>query len=78
MMVTKSDPSLSSLAESMDYEAVGKIEINKLGKILFEVLENGDNTVDLEAVEGGYQQYMHIRLNHVVKTYNQDTDSFDV
>ena len=53
MMVTKTDPSLSSLAESLDYEAVGKIQIKDLPKMLFEILENGDNTVDLDNIPGG-------------------------
>jgi hypothetical protein len=52
--------------------------INKVGKILFEILENGDNTIDLEEIEGGYNQYINIRLNNVVKTFVPETGEFIV
>jgi hypothetical protein len=45
---------------------------------LFEILENGDSTVNLEEVEGGYKQYINIRLNNQVKTFNSETKQFDV
>ena len=77
-MILREGPSLSSLAESMDYEAVGRVQIADLPKILFEILENGDNTVNLEDVEGGYRQYINIRLNNQVKTFNSETKTFDV
>ena len=41
--------------------------------ILFEILENGDNSIDLEEIEGGYNQYINIRLNNVVKTFVPET-----
>ena len=72
-MFTRSDASLSSLAEQMRYDDVAKVSIDKVAKILFEILEDGDNTVDLDAIEGGYRQYIHIRLNNGEKTYNADT-----
>lgn len=76
-MFTRSEAALSSLAESMQYEDVGKVSINDMAKVLFEVLENGDSTVDLDEVEGGYRQYVHLRLNNIVKTYNPDTKKFE-
>ena len=76
-MFTRSDASLSSLAEQMRYDDVAKVSIDKVAKILFEILEDGDNTVDLDAIEGGYRQYIHIRLNNGEKTYNADTKQFD-
>ena len=45
---------------------------------MFEILENGDNTVNLEDVEGGYKQYINIRLNNQVKTFISETKTFDV
>lgn len=49
-----------------------------MAKILFEIREKGDTTVDLDAVEGGLRQYVHIRLNNIEKTWNADAKSFDV
>ena len=48
----------------MDYELVEKVDIQALPKILIEILENGDNTFDLDSEEGGYQQYFNIKLNN--------------
>ena len=72
------DPALSSLAEKMKYDEVGQVKIGDVAKILFEILEDGDTAVDLEAVEGGYKQYVDIRLNNKEKKWNPDTKSFDV
>jgi len=38
-----------------------------LAKPLFEILEGGDSTVDLE--EENYRQYIHVRLRNVIKEY---------
>ena len=77
-MVGFGDPALSSLAEKMKYDEVGKVKIQDVAKILFEVIENGDSPVDLESVEGGIQQYVEIRLNNKEKTWNPDQKKFDV
>jgi hypothetical protein len=37
---------------------------------LLEILENGDNTVDLVALD--YQKYIHIRLNNIIKTFDEN------
>ena len=77
-MFLRDDPTLSSLAEELIYESVAVVPIKKVGKILFQVLENGYSTVNLDAVEGGYRQYIHIRLlNHIYK-YNADKGKHDV
>ena len=76
-MVTRDDATMATLAEGMSYEDVGKITTDTAAKVLFEILENGDNTFDLDKVEGGYQQYIHVRLNNIIKIYNADTKSFD-
>lgn len=28
--------------------------------------------MDLDAVEGGYEQYMHLRVNNIVKTFDDE------
>ena len=61
----------------MNYEGVGKIKTSGVAKVLFEILENGDNTVDLDQVPGGYQQYINIKLNNIIKTFNEETQEFD-
>lgn len=38
-----------------------------MSKPLFEILEFGDKTVDLDAED--YRRYVHIRLNNIVKKY---------
>lgn len=62
----------------MVYEEVGKVGIQKVAKILYEMLERGDNTIDLDAIEGGYRQYVHIRLVNAIKTWNPDKNDFDL
>ena len=62
----------------MVYEEVGKVGIQKVAKILYEMLERGDNTIDLDAIEGGYRQYIHIRLVNAIKTWNPDKNDFDL
>lgn len=57
-MIGYDEPALSSLAEKMSYDDVGKVKIQDLPKILFEVIENGDTPVDLESVAGGIEQYV--------------------
>lgn len=53
----------------MEYEEVGKIGIKDVAKPLFEIVEFGDNTVDLESED--YRRYIHIRLNNVIKTFDE-------
>jgi hypothetical protein len=52
----------------MDYDIVGIIPIKNVSKILFEVLEFGDNTVDLDTDD--YRKYVHIRANNIIKTFD--------
>ena len=66
-MLGLEDPYISSLEETMNYEEVGKVPLNKLAKPLFEILEGGDSTVDLDAEN--YRQYIHVRLRNIIKTY---------
>ena len=54
----------------MHYEEVGQAYLNLTAKPLFEILEKGDNTVDLE--KENYKKYIHIRLINIVKTFKND------
>jgi hypothetical protein len=73
-LIFKDDNSIVSLSEGMIYEDVGKVSVwNETAKPLLEVLENGDNTVDLEKLNDfGYdaKRYMHKRLTQVIKTFD--------
>lgn len=55
----------------MNYEDVGKRPINETAKPLFEILQGGDSTVDLEAEE--YWKYISLRLTNIIKTYDPET-----
>lgn len=55
MMFERDDPNMTSLEEQMKYLTVDKVPINETAKVLFEILEGGDNTVDLDAIEGGFE-----------------------
>ena len=55
MMFQRDDPNMTSLEEEMSYDDVGQVSTTDTAKVLFEILEGGDNTFDLDAVEGGYQ-----------------------
>jgi hypothetical protein len=48
-MMTKDNNSYKSLEEQMNYEEVGKVYLDQTAKPLYEILENGDNTIDLGA-----------------------------
>ena len=71
-MFNRNDPNMTSLEEQMNYDDVGKVYTKQTAKVLFEILEGGDNTIDLDTVEGGYQQYIHLRLNNIIKTFDAD------
>ena len=69
-MFERDDPNMTSLEEQMKYLTVSKVPIDGTAKVLFEILEGGDNTVDLDAVEGGFEQYVHVRLANIIKTFD--------
>jgi hypothetical protein len=46
---------------------VGKREFSKMSKPLFEILSDGNNPVDLDAVD--YKKYIHIRAVHIEKKF---------
>lgn len=69
-MLQFDSPDISSIEETMKYNVVGKIKMVSMAKPLFEILEGGDNTVDLEAVD--YKKYINIRLVNVVKNIGED------
>jgi hypothetical protein len=51
---------------------VGRIPITTMAKPLFEVLDEGDNSFDLDG--NNYKRYIHIRVNNIKKTFvNGDT-----
>ena len=68
-LIFKEDNKITSLFEQMNYEHVGKCFLNQTAKPLLEILENGDNTVDL--VDKDYKRYIHIRLNQIIKTFDE-------
>lgn len=69
-MLQYADPVNTSIEEGMIQEDVGKIYIPTLAKPLFEVLDAGDNSYDLDAND--YKRYMHIRVNNIKKLFNGD------
>lgn len=48
---------------------IGPPKLSGMGKPLLEILEDGDYPVNLNEVQGGYQQYIQLRLNMIVKTF---------
>ena len=69
-MLQYADPVNTSIEEGMIQEDVGKIYIPTLAKPLFEVLDAGDNSYDLDAND--YKRYIHIRVNNIKKLFNGD------
>ena len=51
----------------MNYEEVGKVPFSKVSKPLLEIVEGGDNTVDLDAID--YMRYIHIRADLIEKKF---------
>ena len=66
-MLGFSEPKISSVEEGMDYENVGKVAFSQVSKPLLEIVEGGDNTIDLDAIN--YRQYIHIRADHIEKKF---------
>ena len=75
-MVMRDNNSFISLMEQTDYEGIGKGFLNDTYKILFEIVENGSKTVELES--RNYEKYINIRLKQIIKTYDKETKSFKV
>ena len=66
-MLTHSGPKISSIEDKLEALSIGRIPYSTLAKTYLEVTEEGDYTVDLEAVD--YLKYMHIRFNHIEKVF---------
>ena len=47
-MIFRDDNKMTSLQKQADYDAIGRSYLNSTYKILFEIIENGSDTVDLE------------------------------
>lgn len=47
---------------------MGKAFLSSTAKPLLEILENGDNTVDLEAEN--YKRYIHIKVVNIIKSFD--------
>lgn len=60
-------PKISSVEEGMDYDEVGRVPFSQVSKPLLEILEGGDSTVDLEALD--YRRFIHIRADHIEKKF---------
>ena len=77
-MLQYGDPDISSIAEEMKYEKVGKVNFGDLSLPLLEITQGGDSTVDLE--EDDYRKYFHMRVRHIQKNFVDGelvrTDSF--
>jgi hypothetical protein len=43
----------------MDYEAVGQVEYNELSLMFLEIVKDGDNPIDMDALD--YKKYIHLR-----------------
>ena len=54
----------------MNYEEVGQQPLSLMSKPLFEILENGDNTVDLG--DDMSDSFINIRLRNIIKNYNNN------
>ena len=67
-MFGRNDANMLSLEEGMIYETVDKIYMDRAAKVLFEILEDGDNTVNLE----GSKEYVHLRLNNIIKLHDEN------
>ena len=59
----------------MNYEEVGQQPLSLMSKPLFEILENGDNTVDLG--DDMSDSFINIRLRNIIKNYNNNTEQFE-
>ena len=59
----------------MDYETVGQALLSEMSKPLFEILEDGDYTVDLG--DDMSDQYINLRLRNIIKNYNEEEQKFE-
>jgi ribosomal protein S3AE len=60
----------------MKYNVVDKVDFHITARPMYEILENGDNTVDLGSDMS--DRYINIRLNNIIKNYNHELEKFDV
>ena len=67
-MLGYSAPSVLQVGESLNSLEVGTPLLRNIQPYL-EILEGGDETVDLEAEN--YRQYIHIRINNYRKTFDE-------
>jgi len=77
-MLQYGEPDISSIAEEMKYEKVGKVNFGEISLPLLEIVQGGDSTVDLE--EDDYRKYFHMRVRHIQKNFvngvMERTDTF--
>ena len=74
-MIYRLENSYKTLEEQMNYEEVGQQPLSLMSKPLFEILENGDNTVDLG--DDMSDSFINIRLRNIIKNYNNNTEQFE-
>ena len=66
-MLEFDSPATSSIAEVLDYEAVGRVGYTELALLFLEVVKDGDYPVDLDALD--YKRYIHIRYKQIEKKF---------
>ena len=66
-MLEYDDPDISSIAEMMNYEKVGKVPFRDISLPLLEIHSGGDQTVDLE--QDDYRKYFHMRVRNIEKIF---------
>lgn len=66
-MLQYDGPDISSIAEEMKYEKVGKVNYGDISLPLLEIVQGGDSTVDLE--EDDYRKYFHMRVRNIRKNF---------
>ena len=49
---------------------MGFVYLNETSKPVLEILQNGDNTIDLESED--FKKYIHIQVVHIQKYFHMD------
>ena len=66
-MLEYDHPDISSIAEMMNYERIGKVPFSDISLPLLEIHQGGDQTVDLELDD--YRKYFHMRVRNIEKKF---------
>ena len=63
-------PDILQVSEKFDHQYAGVQKLALMQPYL-EILEGGDNTVDLEAQD--YRRFIHLRVNNIVKNFDEES-----